>query len=210
MTPILSTRKVFTICLIALPAIFYGQANDTISSGRTRNIVWFTPSGASKINGLAVGFQAVNLEDDTLMINGVNASFGIVSVFMLPYALSTGLFAAQNRKTEFYPDQDDTARILIRGLNISLGGEMGIEMQGVNFAGGITIATKIYGFSLTGIYTRCYEFRGIMLSGLNNIAMKGHGLQIGLVNYCKNLKGIQIGLWNKSGKRSLPFINWGS
>ena len=34
------------------------------------------------------------------------------------------------------------------------------------------------------------------------------GLQIGVVNKSKNLRGIQIGIWNVNQKRRLPLINW--
>ena len=44
-----------------------------------------------------------------------------------------------------------------------------------------------------------------------NKTKKGNGLQIGLVNVAKEMRGVQIGLWNKTGKRGLPIINmsWG-
>jgi hypothetical protein len=34
------------------------------------------------------------------------------------------------------------------------------------------------------------------------------GLQIGIVNKSKNLRGIQIGIWNVNQKRKLPLLNW--
>jgi hypothetical protein len=34
------------------------------------------------------------------------------------------------------------------------------------------------------------------------------GLQFGLFNSAKDLKGLQIGLLNRSGRRVLPIINW--
>ena len=36
---------------------------------------------------------------------------------------------------------------------------------------------------------------------------KGTGLQIGLFNRCKDCKGVQTGLLNKMGKRTLTVIN---
>ena len=45
---------------------------------------------------------------------------------------------------------------------------------------------------------------GIIKSNVTN------GVQIGVLNKAKNLKGLQIGLWNKNQHRSLPFINWGT
>ena len=50
---------------------------------------------------------------------------------------------------------------------------------------------------------------GLMISGLSNVIDKGKGVQIGLINHANNLIGVQIGLWNRNGKRGLPFINIG-
>ncbi len=34
------------------------------------------------------------------------------------------------------------------------------------------------------------------------------GLQIGVVNKAKRLRGIQLGIWNINERRKLPLINW--
>ncbi|HEV7781380.1 MAG TPA: acyl-CoA desaturase [Chitinophagaceae bacterium] len=41
-------------------------------------------------------------------------------------------------------------------------------------------------------------------------ATRINGVAAGLLTSCRDLKGIQAGLWNKSGKRGLPFINRGA
>ena len=82
-----------------------------------------------------------------------------------------------------------------------MGGELAVSITGINIAGGTTGSYQLKGISITGIYTKTVSFDGICISGIHNIANKGVGIQIGPFNYCKNLKGIQIGLWNKSGNR---------
>ncbi|HEV7781378.1 MAG TPA: hypothetical protein VGO58_08930 [Chitinophagaceae bacterium] len=209
MTPILLKRKAFTLCFIILPAMLYAQISETQFPDRTRNILWHTPCGASRINGLAIGFQAARFGLGTLTIRGVNADLGMVAAFGTPYIVASSFFSKKKRE-RFLFVHPDSASTIIYGVSISYGGEAGVEMHGINIAGGITIASKLYGLSLTGIYSQSYEFRGVCIGGLNNNAIKGTGLQIGLFNSCKQLKGVQVGLWNKSGKRGLPFINWGT
>lgn len=209
MTPILLKRKAFTICFIILPAMLYAQISEATFPDRTRNILWHTPCGASRINGLAIGFQAFRFGQGTLTIKGVNADLGMAGAFATPYFVASNFFSKKKRD-EFALVKPDSALTIIYGLSISYGGEGDVEIHGVSIAGGVTIASRLYGLSLTGVYCRSYEFRGVCIAGLNNIALKGKGLQIGLFNSCKELKGLQIGLWNKSGKRGLPFINWGA
>jgi hypothetical protein len=124
---------------------------------------------------------------------------------------SYAIFYSFPFKKGMYEDfsSNDTTGTSIKGISVSMGGEIDLSITGINISGGITGGNSLKGISVTGIYTKTYSFYGICISGLHNVAMKGVGLQIGLFNYCKDLKGLQFGLWNKSGKRGLPFINWG-
>jgi hypothetical protein len=174
---------------------------------KKKNIIWFSPNEAHQINGLAVGLQTMNINDDTLTVNGLNASVGFIGMFALPYVIDYEL-RSRKKKTEGFMEVD-TATTIINGLSASMGGEFGVTVNGLNLTVGFTGAADLNGISVTGVFTRCNSFKGICISGLHNIAKKGVGIQIGLFNTCKNLKGIQLGLWNKSGKRGLPFFNWG-
>lgn len=173
---------------------------------RVRNIIWYTPGGAKEINGLAVGIQATNFDEKRkLKINGLNIDAGLVCLFAWPQAVvrqfeSKGMDEAA---------LTDTAETSINGVSISLGGELSAGINGFAFNGGIMYSSYINGVSISGLVTGCGRFKGIMIAGISNIAVEGTGLQIGLFNRCKRLKGVQIGLWNKSGKRGLPFMNWG-
>lgn len=200
-------KKMLPVCFIMLPLLLQGQIEDSSLSYRTKNIIWFTPNGVNKINGIAIGLQAANLKDRTLAINGVNASAGLLSIFVVPQIIGYSIGSYKRTDTAFL--HIDTAFTIIRGISLSIGGECNVSIHGINIAGFVTGADKLNGISITGYFSKCNRFNGVSISGFHNIARKGRGLQIGLFNRCKNLKGVQIGLWNKSGKRGLPFINWG-
>lgn len=177
---------------------------------KTRNIAWFTPNGVSRINGLAVGIQAVSFSNkNKLEINGINADLGMLSMFGLPYLIDDALRSKAKKRPGLFV-MDEPADTKVNGISISLGGEIAATINGVNVAGLLTGAVNLNGISVTGLFSRCNNFRGINVAALQNVAAKGVGLQIGLFNNCKDLKGLQIGLWNKSGKRGLPLLNWGT
>lgn len=202
-------RKILAFAFIVVPVIMQAQISETHYPDRTRNIIWHTPCGASQINGLAVGIQAARFGNGTLTIKGVNADVGLGSAYATLFILGAGTLPKAQRQ-KIAPVHRDSANTIIYGLSMSYGGEIEVEIHGVSIAGGMMLGTKLYGISLTGIYSKTYEFRGVCIGGLINYSVEGKGLQIGLFNHCKQLKGIQIGLWNKSGKRSLPFVNWGT
>ena len=165
-------RKAFGLCLIILPSLLHAQISETRFPDRTRNIIWHTPCGAAKINGLAIGFQAFRFGEGTLTIKGVNCDLGLPAAFGTPYFVASNFFS-KKKKAELFRMNKDSATTVIHGLSVSYGGEAGVEIRGTNIAGGITIATRLYGFSITGVYSRCDEFRGIVIAGLNNIAQSG-------------------------------------
>lgn len=162
-------------------------------------MAWFTPCGATKINGVAIGVQAMNVDGKKLAINGINVDAGMGGVVATFYGLFSSFPFKKKTNLEFLTS--DSAATSIKGISISMGGELAVSITGINIAGGTTGSYQLKGISITGIYTKTVSFDGICISGIHNIANKGVGIQIGLFNYCKNLKGIQIGLWNKSGNR---------
>jgi hypothetical protein len=200
-------KRMLVSSLVLAPLVVSAQ-NDSIPVKRpTRNIAWFTPCGATKINGVAVGFfQALNVNKRLLTINGINADLGFIANMSVPFFIFSPVLSKKKvRELQII----DTTSVRVNGLSLSWGGEIDIAVNGINLAFGVTAGSDLNGISVTGVFSKCNVFRGICISGMNNIAVKGVGIQIGLVNYCKDLKGIQLGLWNKSGKRGLPLINWG-
>lgn len=171
--------------------------------------VWFTPTNVNKISGLNLGLQTMTVaENDSLIIRGVNISADMLSMFVSMYAI---FYIVNTPHPINYPDTVDKTdmKCEITGLSLSGGGLMGdMRVRGLSINGGISSVIEMTGVQITGITNTSREFRGVVISGLANRAIKGRGLQVSLLNHCKDLKGIQLGLWNVNSKRSLPFINW--
>lgn len=169
---------------------------------------WFTPSNANKISGLNIGIQTMTLADnDSLVIHGVNLNADLISTFAIMYAIA-GLTLPTLVNM---PDTADKTNMKgkISGLSISGGGVMSdFKMCGLAINGLISGMTEVNGVQITGLLNVNQEFKGVTIGGLYNTSVKGRGLQIGLINICKDLKGIQLGIWNVNSKRKLPFINW--
>jgi hypothetical protein len=173
-----------------------------------RDVVWFTPSNARKINGINLGIQSLGLNRDSVTISGLNLNLDMVTAMFtiyLPFIPRDSMHRIRNM-----PDTIDyrDAKDKIYGLSISGGGVLGGRIHGAAFNGLLCVLTVSKGICVTGLINRIDEFQGLAVGGLGNRSIKGTGLQIGLVNKCKHLRGIQIGLWNENGKRKLPIINW--
>lgn len=208
-------KEIITLLLAILFVQGINAQNDSIAVQkankryRVRNIIWYMPSGAKEINGVAIGIQATNFDEKRrLKINGVNLDAGLVSIMAWPQALVKSFQSGNNGLDE--SPLVDTAETSVNGISISFGGELSAGINGLAINAGVMYSPYINGVSVTGLVTVCGRFKGIMITGFRNMAIEGTGLQIGLLNSCKRLKGLQIGLWNKSGKRGLPFINWGT
>ena len=165
------------------------------------------------VRGLALGFSPDAKR--SLAIDGVNLDLAGDNLCWFVY-LPRLMFYKSIFKESDLKDLDHYChnvrgrnKIKIKGLNISPGGDSGaIMIQGFSIAG---IGQALYesnGLMVSGLFNRIYSFRGVNIAGLRNASSKGRGIQIGVSNYCKDFKGIQIGLWNRNGKRTLPFINW--
>jgi hypothetical protein len=172
--------------------------------------VWFTPTNVNKISGLNLGIQTMTTADnDSLIIRGVNINADLLSMFGAMYGI---FFVINTPHPNSYPDSVNKKEINseVTGLSLSGGGLIGdMRVRGLSINGGMSSVLETTGLHISGILNTTGEFRGVVISGLCNRAIKGRGVQISLLNFCKNLKGIQLGLWNVNSKRSLPFINWG-
>lgn len=175
---------------------------------KPRHIIWITPTNAKSINGIAVGVQATALTDKPFTVNGINVDLGAMGFVALPaIALLGAMNETHSDEGSLYAEEAD---VFLNGISLSAGGEISCGINGINASGLITHAAYINGISFSGILSMTNSFKGIVIGGVANVANKGVGLQIGLINRCKNLKGLQLGLWNISGKRGLPVLNWGT
>lgn len=65
------------------------------------------------------------------------------------------------------------------------------------------------GIQVAGLINKAEDINGLQISGLINRSRRMRGVQIGLFNSANEIHGLQIGLINRSGRRWLPFFNWG-
>ncbi|MBO0591985.1 hypothetical protein I2486_11265 [Cellulophaga sp. E16_2] len=127
-------------------------------------------------------------------INGLNIATGSFEEIDVN-GISTTLFLHYSRKHNGVAVAGVTNTIERgNGLMIAYGG------NDVYHGNGIMVGT-LFGNSTN-------SFNGLQISAANFISEKGTGLQIGIFNSATNFRGLQLGLWNKNSKRSLPFINW--
>ncbi len=103
----------------------------------------------------------------------------------------------------------------ITGANLAL---IGIGAQAINgFSVSATMrADNISGLTIAPGFARINpggELHGISFAGYHEVRGHTSGLSIGIVNYTRTLKGVQLGLINMvdrnpRGRRVLPLVNW--
>jgi hypothetical protein len=177
---------------------------------RTKNIAWALPTRANKINGWALGLHTGQIFGRQLTINGLNTSADVPAMFI---GMMSSMDILQKVPLGSLSDSADTDWYItkINGLSLSMGGLMRCSnIRGIALNGGICFAYRTRGLVVSGGYNNVHDFKGISICGLRNVSVKGRGIQIALINVCKNFKGLQIGLWNVNSKRKLPVINWGT
>lgn len=193
----------------------FGQ-NETIKH-TTRNFIWFIPSKAIRINGVAIGpLESSLFFDKTQKINGITFVFvgsGLL-LPMMPYdPLDKFFFNKLSEASTVFLSLDsminDNKNISVHnGIMLSSTGVMGANMNGISLSLFCGFLYTLNGVSLNPFVNINHLINGVAI-GAYNSAGKVKGLQIGIFNRAVNLKGFQIGIWNKTRKRSLPFFNWG-
>ncbi|MFZ5553191.1 MAG: hypothetical protein ACOZCO_08760 [Bacteroidota bacterium] len=165
--------------------------------------IGFTPSKTDKINGLGIGFGGYS---DGITVNGLNIElpfFHTIYILLSPYNHLQAWDSAG-----YYSVIEDKTDCWFNGVNIACTHFSFGVMKGVQVNGLTLVAFETKGLTVTGLRSEVYKFSGLSVSGFVNRAGEGKGVQLGLFNNCRDLRGIQMGFWCKNGKRSLPFINW--
>lgn len=172
------------------------------------NYIGLYPTRNTQVNGIAINFIA-DFDDDTItstLTNGIEIDIDMLSALGVFYNILS-LFEDESF-TEPNSCLIDYKYIKkINGLNLNLVNFKPMVTNGLYF--GVTSIRNITnGISFSVLRNRNSKINGISLSLLGNHDVSCNGIQIGLINTTSNLKGIQIGLWNKNEKRQFPFINW--
>jgi len=208
-------------CLIVfITSTLQTFSQDTVKPVYTRNIVWTTPVARStNINGLAVGFMATAwMHADSLRIRGCNLEispfgffggiYAIIGTIASPFTKDT-VDAGDLGSNKVFTEEYKFSPTTIKGVSISFGGlSRDTKLSGLGINGVVGFSNQVNGFELTGLMNLHYKFRGVMIAGLRNKVTTGSGLQIGLINTCRNGKVVQLGLINRIGKRITPLVNF--
>lgn len=99
-----------------------------------------------------------------------------------------------------------SGRAPISGLNLALGA---IETDGpvrwLSFAGYKVDSPNVQGLSINPIRLEAVDLTGVALGGYNRVEGVQRGLTIGIFNWARELRGVQIGLLNYAGNNEPPF-----
>ncbi|MFZ1686662.1 MAG: hypothetical protein WAU70_04535 [Flavobacteriales bacterium] len=192
------------------------------SSHRDRFGLWYTPTRVDRIHGIAIGITSAGFRQaGPLLMNGldielnpivmIGAPFVIVDAIRSPFLI--GDSAALNNPDDSpasdsaYPKAGEDEVAKVNGIGIGtmyVGSVNGVMVSGVLSRGG-----TYNGVSVCAGSHILFRQRGLLVAGLYNKVRRGAGIQIALFNYAVEHKGVQIGLINKIGRRTLPFINIG-
>lgn len=178
-----------------------------------KSFVWYTPNEVEKIRGLAIGLMAENMKNDelgirdSLKIVGLNIEINPIGLMWLANGNISGPYVDS---LDFYNTKvKGLYETIVNGVNLSLVGSVNeMQINGVNVGGANTVVDEINGFSVSGLNTFSYVLNGVSISAIRNRAEISKGLQVALYNKSTTLCGVQLGLWNVNGRRSLPLINW--
>ena len=209
-------RKVITIALFLFIGLeLFGQ-NDSISNKKEttdrKYIAWFYPSCATHVYGVAFNFWPLS---DTNKFNRLPKTYG-AEINLNPIGLFVPIMAAVHcidpeihRPLTSSTDSLDLGSFReINGLQIGLLNIDPTIINGldINLTGSFESVTN--GVTISGVLNKHYIINGVTVALIANHDTKCNGVQIGLINSCNELKGVQLGLWNKNQKRSFPIINW--
>lgn len=192
--------------------------------------IWFIPSKAEKVNGIAIGPIESGIFKEKQKVNGITVNILGLGTFapLMPESLASRYFKDDNNSRldsiiSSELDHMDTipetyihnglvaslggiATQTINGISVSTIGHVSSRSNGILLNGLITVIFKAQGVT-SGIINESFSLSGVQL-GIFNKAVVLKGIQIGLSNKSLKGKGFQIGLINKNPKRTTILINW--
>ena len=203
--------KIFLALLISLSINLY-KSQDTINVSQSHRFIGFSPSkNTQNVNILIKYFDEIDGEIKPKKVNGLGLGFNIIGIFIPSLILFNAPFIKDWGFTDFesnatLPDKMNK----INGLQFSFINMEPTITNGleISLSSNISAPSKINGLSVSPIFNIHHTSNGVAIATFANISQKCRGAQIGLINSCKDSRGIQIGFWNVNEKRKMPIINW--
>ncbi len=214
-----TSLRIFTLCLLFL----FNSIDLKAQSSEPATPIGIYPISNKDVNGVMLNFFPKFKVTKNLQFieyykprtNGIELNLNplgplVVSggVAMTAFDLFQGKTPRIFRKINSRKIENVECIRRINGLCISTSNFESTLMNGIelSFSGSNSVVTN--GITISPFYNYNGEANGLSVGLVGNNAGALNGAQIGLFNRSSETKGLQIGLWNKNEKRSLPFINW--
>ncbi|MDR2039731.1 MAG: hypothetical protein LBQ60_17560 [Bacteroidales bacterium] len=192
------------LLLVTIPVI-------SAQSVDKRYLIWVSPSETKQVYGIMFNFwpnEGIGVQYPS--IYGAEINLNPIGLFAPVITLVHAVFdPATHHMGDVDPDILDISKFKkINGIQV---GSINMEpsvINGLDINATMSAQSKVNGISISAVMNKQYIMNGITIAPIANHADKCNGIQMGLVNTSKKLKGFQFGLWNINQKRSLPLINW--
>ena len=209
----LKSHIILSVFFVYYASIENANANtDTAKPYNRKYVVWFAPSKVTHVYGVMFNFWP---SEDLYNIPasktyGLELNLNPLSLFftctMLPF------HAILDINTHGAHDLSQCNSVNFSQFNRINGLQIG-SVNAENIVNGLNLSAACFdsndnGVCISIVMNRHYVMNGVTIATIANHDTKCNGIQISLINTSKQLKGVQIGLWNINQKRSLPFVNW--
>lgn len=204
-TKFLMMISFFMVCII--------NAQDSLNANLDKpKFIAFSPSKATKnVNGMLIKYyDEIDQDIQPKKVNGVGLGFNGLGIFFpvlfLVNITSIDNWGINDIGSEPLPDKMNT----INGMQLSIVNMEPTVTNGLelSLSSNISAPSVINGVAISPLYNFHHTTKGVAVSTFANVSQKCRGIQVALINVCKDSKGIQIGFWNENGKRKMPLINW--
>lgn len=205
-------KKLFLSILLFLWAFASFAQSDSTKATNKKYVAWVSPSGATHVYGMMLNFyprDGMKRFPEYPKIYGAEINLNPIGLFA-PFVMAIHSFDPQTHKPPYEEVESVDFSVFKRIYGIQAGS---INMEksiinglDLNVCG--SFDSKTNGLTFSAIMNKHYFVNGLTFAVFGNHDSKCNGVQISLFNSCKDLKGVQLGLWNKNQKRSIPFINW--
>ena len=205
-------KKTLLSIIFLLFVLSVNSQIDTTETKIKKYLAWVSPSDATHIYGLMFNIwprDAFEEYETYPKIYGAELNLNPVGI-IFPFFYAIHLISPDHYKppSEKIETLDFDSFKKIYGIQIGL---LNIEksiINGLDINAAGSLDSKTNGLTISAVMNKHYIMNGLTVAPFGNHDLKCKGVQIGLINSCKDLKGLQLGLWNKNQKRSLPIINW--
>ncbi|KFF18109.1 hypothetical protein [Chryseobacterium sp. JM1] len=204
-TKFLMMISFFIVCII--------NAQDSLNNNLNKpKLIAFSPSKATKnVNGVLIKYyDEIDQEIKPKKVNGVGLGFNGLGIFFpvlfLVNITSIDNWGIKDISSDPLPDKMNK----INGMQLSIVNMEPTVTNGLelSLSSNISAPSVTNGMAVSPLYNFHHTTKGVVISPLANVSQKCRGVQVALINVCKDSRGIQIGFWNENEKRKLPLINW--